>query len=145
METVVKRTGKIIGVAIALIFIFAACAEKITFQNSAVVPAAEGTVSIKKDNNNNYAIDLEVQNLADPGRLTPPSNVYVVWVETAQSGIQNIGQLKTSTRGMSKGLTATLKTVTSHKPSSIFITAEDNSEGQYPGMTVVLKTEVINR
>lgn len=126
--------------AMLLVFLVASCAKEITFLNSAVVPAAEGTVSIKQDNNKNYNIDLTVNQLADPGRLTPPKSVYVVWMETSESGIQNIGQLKTSKKGLSRMLTSSLKTVTPHKPTSFFITAEDDATGNYPGMTVVLKT-----
>lgn len=107
------------------------------------MPSAEGTVTIKQGNNNNYDIDLSVIRLADPGRLTPPRAVYVVWMETEQSGVQNIGQLKTSTKGFSRMLSSSLKTVTPHKPASFFITAEDNAIGSYPGNTVVLKTPTI--
>jgi hypothetical protein len=116
------------------------CSKRIIFLNSAVVPAAEGTVRISQDKNDNYTIDLTVKRLADPGRLTPPKAVYVVWMETTQSRVQNIGQLKTSTKGLSKELTSSLKTVTPHKPTAFFITAEDDAKGNYPGSTVVLKT-----
>jgi hypothetical protein len=138
-----KQTGRITMSTIMLIFIFTGCSQKITFLNSAIVPAAEGSVSIKPDNNNNYSIDLTVDRLADPSRLTPPKNVYVVWMETTQSGVQNIGQLKTSTKGFSKSLTSSLKTVTPHKPTGFFITAEDDAVGNYPGLTVILKTDAI--
>jgi hypothetical protein len=143
METKMRWTGKNAVVALMLIFLFTACTKKITFLNSAVVPAAEGTVSIKQDKNKNYEIDLNVMRLADPSRLTPPKNVYVVWMETNHSGVQNIGQLKTSAKGLSKNLTSSLKTVTPHKPVSFLITAEDDATGNYPGMTVVLKTATI--
>lgn len=126
-----------------LVFLITACAQKATFLNSAVVPAAEGTVTIKKGKNNNYNIDLDVKRLADPSRLTPPKALYVVWMETAQSGVQNLGQLETSTKGLSKMLTSSLKTVTPHAPTGFFITAEESATGNYPGMTVVLKTGTI--
>lgn len=129
---------------IMLMFLFAACAKKITFLNSAVVPAAEGTITIKQDKNKNYNIDLAVTQLADPGRLTPPRKMYVVWMETSQSGAQNIGQLNTSTKGFSKMLSSSLQTVSPHKPTGFFITAEDDATGNYPGSTVVLKTAPIN-
>ncbi len=123
-----------------LSIIFAGCATKVTFQNSSVVPSAEGTVKIKQDNNKNYDIDLEVDRLVDPSRLSPPRIVYVVWMETTNSGVQNIGQLRTSTKGLSNMLSSSLKTVSSHKPMGFFITAEDDGDGNYPGNTVVLQT-----
>lgn len=140
-----KRAGKNALLTIMLIFLFAACAKKITFLNSPVVPGAEGTVSMKKDNNNNYSIDLSVTSLADPSKLTPPRKVYVVWMETSESGAQNIGQLKTSKKGFSKMLSSSLQTVSPHKPTGFFITAEDDAVGNYPGMTVVLKTGAIGK
>jgi hypothetical protein len=128
---------------ITLIFLFSTCSTKVVFLNSSVVPAAEGTVTIKQDKNNNYNIDLTVDRLAEPERLTPPKSIYVVWMETSQSGIQNIGQLQTATKGLSNMLTSSLKTVTAHKPTGFIITAEDDATGNYPGMTVVLKTGAI--
>jgi hypothetical protein len=143
MKTRINLIGKNIFLSTLLVFLFTACAEKVTFLNSAVVPSAEGTVTIKQGDNNNYDINLSVIRLADPSRLTPPRAVYVVWMETAQSGVQNIGQLKTSTKGLSRALTSSLKTVTPHKSTSFFITAEDNAIGSYPGNTVVLKTATV--
>jgi hypothetical protein len=140
MKTKIELIAKNISFMILLVSLFTSCAKNITFLNSAVVPAAEGTVSIKQDNNKNYNIDLTVNQLADPGRLTPPKAVYVVWMESSESGVQNIGQLKTSKKGFSRMLSSSLKTVTPHKPTGFFITAEDDATGNYPGMTVVLKT-----
>lgn len=125
------------------VFIFTACANKVAFLNSPVVPSAEGTVSIKQGDNDNYEIDLDVQRLAEPGRLTPPKAVYVVWMETAQSGVQNLGQLKTSTMILSNMLSSSLKTVTPHQPTGFFITAEDEATGSHPGQMVVLRTGAI--
>lgn len=135
--------GRNILLLTVLALLFTACSEKVVFLNSAVVPAAEGSVTIKKGNNDNYNIDLYVKNLADPSRLTPPRAVYVVWMETAQSGVQNIGQLKTGTHGLSKMNSSSLETVTPHPPTGFMITAEDDAIGSYPGMTVVLKTGAI--
>ncbi len=127
-----------------LVFLFTACAKKVTFLNSSVVPSAEGTVTVKKGSNNNYNIDLNVKRLADPSRLSPPRTVYVVWMETTQSGVHNIGQLSTETSMLSNMLSSSLKTVSPHKPTGFFITAEDDAEGNYPGMTVVLRTGPID-
>ena len=145
MKTKMELIAKNIFFMTLLVFLFTSCSKKITFLNSAVVPAAEGTVVIKQDNNKNYNIELAVSQLADPGRLTPPKAVYVVWMETGESGVQNLGRLKTSKKGFSKMLTSSLQTITPHKPTGFFITAEDDATGNYPGMTVVLKTGTINK
>lgn len=83
-------------------------------------PSAEGTVTFGKGKNGNTSIDLSVRHLAQPGRLTPPENVYVVW--TRRSGNApptNIGMLT-----VDKDLTGTLTTVTPLQSFELFITAE---------------------
>ena len=63
------------------LFFLCSCSSKIKFQQSTVVPAAEGSVKVKKDKNENYAIDVDVIHLAGPDRLTPPAAAYVVWIQ----------------------------------------------------------------
>ncbi len=122
-------------------FILASCSKKIAFETSAVVPSAEGTVHMKKDNNNNYTIDLALMRLANPSRLTPPKEAYFVWMETSDNGVKNIGQLKTSSGRFSKTLKSSLKTVTPFKPTGFFITGEESTTVQYPGALVVMRTK----
>lgn len=126
-------------VVIVCLFFLSSCARKMTFGVSSVVPAAKGTVKVKTDKNKNYAIDMRITNLAEPGRLTPPRRTYVVWMETSE-GTKNIGQLRTSSGLFSKAMRANLKTVTTFKPESFFITAEDDASVTMPGSTVVLRT-----
>ena len=117
------------------------CAKKITFGTSSIVPAAQGSIKVKKDKNNNYNIDLNVIHLAEPTRLSPARQLYIVWMETEANGTKNIGQLKTSSGLLSKTLKSSLKTVSSFKPTRIFITAEDDANIQYPGNQIVLSTD----
>lgn len=132
----------IFSVAIGLFILcsFESCARKIAFSTSSVVPAAEGSVKVKKDKNNNYKIDLSLIRLADPKRLEPSKNTYIVWMDTENKGTKNIGQLKSSSSLLSKTLKSSLETVTSFKPTNFFITAEDDANIQYPSGQVVLKT-----
>lgn len=122
---------------IALLFLFNSCSKKIAFQSSSVVPAAEGTVKVTKDNNSNYVIRLELSNLAEPEKLQPSKQTYVVWMETDQERAKNLGQINSSTSLLSKRLKASFETVSSVKPTKIFITAEDDATVQYPGMLVL--------
>ncbi len=124
-----------------MVFYFSSCARKVNFQTSSVVPAAQGKVKVKKDNNNNYGIKISITNLAEPKRLQPPKNTYVVWMQTADNGTKNIGQINSSTGFLSSKLKASFETVSSFKPQRIFITAEDDASIQYPGMQVVLSTD----
>lgn len=143
MKTFKRSTTKnflSIAAAFLLLFALGSCSKKISFQTSSVVPSAEGSVKVKKDNNNNYSIALKVIRLADSKRLVPPRSTYVVWIETPDNGFKNIGSLNTSSSLFSKTLKSSLKTVSPFKPVSLFITAEDNADIQYPGSQVVLRT-----
>jgi len=122
------------------LLIFQSCATKHAFSTSEVVPAAEGSVKVKKDNNNNYGIDLKVIRLANSRRLTPSKEMYIVWMESEQNEAKNIGQLNTSSGLFSKSLKSSLKTVSTTKPTSFFITAEDDATVQYPSNQVVMRT-----
>ncbi len=137
-----KKVKVIYSVALAaMIFVLVeSCTRKIHFTTSNIVPAAQGTVKMKKDDNNNYSIQINVKNLATPARLQPPKSVYVVWAETAGKSAQNLGQLKTSSGMFSKALKASLNAISSFKPTRIFITAEDRSDIEYPGSYTILNT-----
>ena len=125
-----------ITLLLVLIFNFIACAKKIPFQTSAQVPAARGNVTCGKDKNNNYEIKLQLSFLAEPDRLQPPKNAYVVWMDSEQnSNPINLGQIV----GTSK-LKIKFETVSSSKPKRIFITAENDPSVQYPGSYMVLET-----
>jgi len=103
------------------------------------VPAAEGQVKVKKDDNNNYSVKVSVENLAEANRLPQPKSVYVVWADTP-NGVQNLGQLNVDKGFLSGKLKANLETVTPYKPSRVFVTAEDAATVSYPGSYVVLNT-----
>ena len=137
------KSGKnIFTIAAILIIIFAltSCSKKIYFQPSAYVPAAEGAVKVRKDNNNNYRIKIFVRNLAASKRLESPRDNYVVWSETESNGIKNIGQIISSKKLFSKKFSASLTAVSPFKPTRVFITGEDNGNVQYPGFQTVLTT-----
>lgn len=136
-------TGSIISIVIMffIIFSFSSCSRKITFATSSVVPAAQGDVKIKKDQNKNYDLEVTLIGLAESKRLSPPKQTYVVWIETENNGTKNIGQMNSSSGFLSSKLKASLHAVTSFKPTRVFITAEDDGNIQYPGMQVVLRTD----
>ena len=127
--------------AMILIFSLFSCATSVNFLNSAVVPAARGSVKIKTDNNKNYSIQITLSDLAEASRLQPPKLTYIVWMVTDRDLTKNIGQLNSSKGFMSKQLKGSFKTVSSDKPVKIFITAEDDTAVQYPGSQVVLSTD----
>lgn len=117
------------------------CAKKVVFPESSMVPAAQGRVKVKKDKNNNYALSVRVENLPKPENLTPAHEDYVVWMETQNGSVKNIGRLVSSSGMFSKKMRASLETVSPFQPARVFITAEDNAGVQYPGGDVVLRTK----
>ncbi len=131
--------------ALAAILSLSSCSRKIAFLPSSVVPAAQGTVTVKTDDNKNYAVQIEIFNLAEPQRLQPPKQLYIVWMLTDQDMTKNIGQIKTSSGTFSKGLKASFESVTSFRPVKIFITAEDDPNVQNPSWEVVLTTNQFQR
>lgn len=124
------------------LFIFGlfGCSQKINFETSPVVPAARGTVTVKKDNNQNYRIQIALSNLAEPGRLQPPKKTYVVWMETKDNQAKNIGQINTSGSLLSSKLRSSFETVSTDRPTKIFITAEKDESVQYPNDLVIMTT-----
>jgi len=121
---------------ILTIFSLDSCSSKTAFLTSQVVPAARGSVKVKKDNNHNYVIQVHLQNLAEVKRLDPPKETYVVWM-TDRETTKNIGQIKSSSNFLSKNLKASFETVSSTKPLKIFITAEEDGNTQVPGLQIL--------
>lgn len=144
MKTITQHVGLrnmfFAAILTSLIFSFNSCAKKMTFNTSTVVPSAEGSVKVKKDNNNNYSVSLKIKRLANSSRLNPPKKLYIVWMNTANDGIKKIGQLNTSSNLLSSTLKSSLKTTVPFKPVDFFITAEDEAGIQTPYGQVVLST-----
>ena len=143
----IQKTNKLVTdtffsiLVVSVIFLTTACAQKATFLNSSVVPAAKGSVKVKKDNNKNYVIEVEIKDLAEVERLQPSKQTYVVWMETDRGNSENLGQLKSSRSMFSKQKTASLETVSSFKPVKIFVTAENGIDVRYPESQIVLTTD----
>lgn len=126
--------------AILVLLSFASYFKKVMFLASCVVPAARGQVTIKKDKNENYVLKIKIDDLVEVKTLEPSKNMYIVWMETEELMVKNMGQIISDTRCISSKLKAAFETVTAFKPTKIFITAEDNAEIQYPGAQFVLET-----
>ena len=129
---------------IFLAFTLMSCSKKLYFEKSTILPQAQGTVKIKKDKNNNYTIDIDIEYLAESARLTPPKEMYVVWAETEANGIKNIGQINSRSGLLGGKLKASTDTRVPFKPTRIFITAEDVGNGSTPAGQTVLTTETFH-
>ncbi|MBC8004545.1 MAG: hypothetical protein H7X84_03635 [Verrucomicrobia bacterium] len=136
----IARNILFLFLAIIMALTFDSCATKTKFARSTIVPAAEGVVSVKQDKNDNYVINVNISNLADPMYLQHPRSTYVVWMEGDDNETKNIGQIKSSNSFMSKSLKGSFETVSSVKPKKIFLTAENDPSVQYPDNTDVILT-----
>lgn len=135
------KTSNLIAAILAIALLLSACGKKLNFVNSSVVPGATGNVDVKKDKNQNYVITVNVLNLAESKRLSPPKDVYVVWMETRDETAKKLGQITPSTGLLSKALKATMSATAITEPKRVFITAEDNIDVSYPGGQTVLSTQ----
>ena len=136
--------GNFTIIIIFLAFTFLSCSKKLHFEKSVIVPQAQGTVKIKKDKNNNYSIDINIEYLAESNRLTPPKETYVVWIETESNGIKNIGQINSRSGLLGGKLKASTDTRVPFKPTRVFITAEDVANGFAPAGQTVLTTKTFH-
>jgi len=132
-----KHRKTYILLLLALAMVLSGCSHTVAFKKSRVVPAAELDMTINQDKNENYRIDLKVENLALPEDLIPAKKTYVVWA-VSDMGSFNVGQLL-----LDKKLRGNLSATTPYKPTSIRITAEEDPQTTFPGMQVDLTSEGI--
>src|SRR5688572_28989951 len=52
--------------AVLFLLILSSCSNKVAFNTSTVMPTAEGSVKVNRDNNSNYSIDIHIKHLANP-------------------------------------------------------------------------------
>jgi hypothetical protein len=73
--------------------------------------------------NDNTSLEITVKFLPQPQKLSPPKNVYVVWLRPQNGPIENIGEL-----WVDKDLEGELKTVTAMRSFEVEITAEPGGQ-----------------
>lgn len=121
-------------------FLLASCSKTVRFNISPVTPAAIGTVKLGTDDNKNRTVTLSIKNLVDPGRLTPPKKIYVVWMQTKSNGVKSLGTLISTTGYFTSTRTASFNSVIRDEPMRFYITAEDDASVTGPGPVTVLTT-----
>jgi hypothetical protein len=129
MKTLKK---KFLGV---VVLFFISCASTTKFPISDVIPAAKISAKMNQDKNKNSVIEVTARYMASADRLDPPKNNYIVWIETENNGIKNIGQLINKNPRKSYLQTSTPFTV-----KEIFITAEEQGDISYPSGIEISRT-----
>jgi uncharacterized lipoprotein YddW (UPF0748 family) len=122
---------------IAFILLLNACTTTTKFPISSVVPAANITAQKGTDKNKNFTLEINVENLAGADRLSPPGNVYSVWIVTKENGTKNVGQLRVENAKKN-----TFKTVTPFDFNEVFITVENTGDLQYPQGQEIARTKL---
>lgn len=122
-------------VIISAILFVSACSSTAKFPVSELVPAANITAKKKQDKNKNFIIELTAYNLAEPSRLSPPKNVYSVWIVAENGTTKNVGQLINE-----NAKKAVLESTTPFNVKEIFITAEETGDLSYPQGKEVSRT-----
>lgn len=114
-----------------------ACGTTIEFPTSSLVPAADIEAKTSTDKFGNHIIEIKTEHLADPQRLSPPRSIYVVWADTKENGLVNLGQLHSES-----GDKAELEASTPFEPVTLFITAEDKGAVEIPTGVEISRVEL---
>ena len=139
---VLNFNRKLSSILIVSLFIvlLSSCSKTLRFNISPVTPAAIGTAKLGTDDNKNQTVTINIKNLVDPSRLTPPKKIYVVWMQTKNSGVKSLGSLISTEGYFTSTRTASFTSVIRDEPVRFYITAEDNAQVTGPGAVTVLTT-----
>jgi hypothetical protein len=129
------RLALLFGVVLAVATV--GWAKSYHMTSTSIVPAAKGEINVDKEKDGNVQVHVEVEHLAKPGKLTPPANTYVVWLQEADSQPHSLGQLR-----VGDDLKGELKATTTLNNFTVFITAETDSQTRIPSNQVVLRATV---
>ena len=132
--------GLLVMVSLLAIWPWAASKEY-PMRASSSTPAAAGIVRVQKDKDNgNTKMDIKVWHLANPSRLTPSANAYIVWIRTRDGAAVRQGGIR-----VDKNQKGQVKLVTVAKDFELFITAEQSETADVPSDFHVLSADVTIR
>lgn len=132
--------GLLVMVALLAIWPWAASKEY-PMRASSGTPAAAGIVRVQEDKDNgNTKMDIKVWHLANPSRLTPSANAYIVWIRTRDGAAVRQGAIR-----VDKDQKGEVKLVTVAKDFEVFITAEQTETVDAPSDFQVLSADVTIR
>jgi len=112
------------------------CAHKTAVAPTQALPAAMGEAQTSTDENGNTRVRLVVHHVAPPQNLQPSKNAYVVWAETPDKQMYNLGQLK-----IDENRDGQITAITPEKNFRLVVTAEDFATVTQPSSQVVLTTQ----
>lgn len=115
------------------------CAQTVSVQRTAAVPAATAQAKLRIDDNQNAQVALEVAHLAPAKNLTPARAVYVVWAQTREGRSFSLGKLRLDKEGEGQ-FTGTIPVY----QFRLLVTAEDSAAAERPSEQVVLQTDYVS-
>ncbi len=127
--------------AFTMILLISGCSKRINFPPSAVVPGVEPRAKVKKTDDGDYRVTLDVNHLVRPEQLSPPKKHYVVWINTVNEGVKNIGELKNRSGMLANTRRANFERTVNQKPTQIFVTAENSTDMKFAGDHTVFRSE----
>ena len=105
-----------------------AAGETWTMNAGPKLPAAEGKVKVRVDENGDHVVELSFQHLAPAGRAFDGTTMYMVWLVPASAPPQPIGSLD-----VGDDLNARMSITTPNENFDVLVTAEVNAYAATPG------------
>lgn len=130
------KTRVLVTVGCCLLGLVGCSTLKVPFQGSPLVPAAQATAKVERDQNENALVDLVLEHLAPAEKLWPPKALYMVWVEESEGRLLPLGRLLVNEdrQGRFRGTTP-------FENFRIIISAENEPNPERPSLPYVLATE----
>ena len=116
----------LLGAGLMLLSFFLACAHTQkgqVMQVSTAQPAAVAKVDLGTTQNGDTSVDMKVERLSEPSRMSPGATTYVVWARPSSGDmhVQKIGSLKVDDK-----LNGELRTVVPYQDFQLFVTVENS-------------------
>jgi hypothetical protein len=127
-------------VALVAFLALAGCATKEKLIGSDAAPAAQGTITAKKDGNNTK-IKLEAEHLAPAEKIVPGAKNYVLWIKPAeQKEFINAGALN-----VDNDLKVKYETTVPYKQFRVMLTPESADIAKRPTGPIIFDQEIARR
>ena len=99
---------------------------------------ADGMITVEKTESNNL-VNIQVENLAPPGRISEGTTVYVVWFKSPTAGPAAQGTLEYDPDDRVGRFSAT----TIHAELQVIVSAEVDATANSPSEVVILRQDVV--
>ena len=120
-----------------MLLVLHSCSSTTQLPVSDIAPAANITAKISDGDHENTEIKITARHLANPQRLSPSKNLYVVWIVTDNDLVKNVGTIVQDGDGK-----VGLEVITPFEVKEIIITAEDKGNITKPGNMLITSKKI---